>query len=140
MTLLKLGPTIITPEFTPKNWGYERTFDNNPGYCGKLLVFAAGKRCSVHMHKLKTETFLLYKGRMDIFYHDDAPALEALWKEKQDLALLYNVMERVQMTQGSVFKVPVGRVHQMVALEDSELFEFSTQHFESDSYRIVKGD
>jgi hypothetical protein len=31
-------------------------------------------------------------------------------------------------------------VHQMEALEDSELFEFSTQHFESDSYRLVKGD
>jgi hypothetical protein len=28
----------------------------------------------------------------------------------------------------------------MIALEDSELFEFSTQHFEDDSYRIIKGD
>jgi hypothetical protein len=28
----------------------------------------------------------------------------------------------------------------MEALEDSELYEFSTQHFESDSYRLVKGD
>jgi len=25
-------------------------------------------------------------------------------------------------------------------LEDSELFEFSTQHFDSDSHRIIKGD
>jgi len=30
--------------------------------------------------------------------------------------------------------------HQMLALEDSELFEFSTQHFEDDSYRIIRGD
>jgi len=28
----------------------------------------------------------------------------------------------------------------MEALEDSELFEFSTQHFDTDSYRLVKGD
>jgi hypothetical protein len=28
----------------------------------------------------------------------------------------------------------------MIALQDSELFEFSTQHFDSDSHRIVKGD
>jgi len=28
----------------------------------------------------------------------------------------------------------------MIALEDSELFEFSTQHFDEDSYRIIKGD
>jgi len=28
----------------------------------------------------------------------------------------------------------------MIAIEDTELFEFSTQHFDSDSYRIQKGD
>jgi len=28
----------------------------------------------------------------------------------------------------------------MVALEDTELFEFSTEHFDEDSYRIEKGD
>jgi len=28
----------------------------------------------------------------------------------------------------------------MIAIEDTELFEFSTQHFEKDSYRIEKGD
>jgi len=28
----------------------------------------------------------------------------------------------------------------MIALEDTELFEFSTQHFDEDSHRIKKGD
>jgi len=28
----------------------------------------------------------------------------------------------------------------MIALEDTELFEFSTQHFDSDSHKIEKGD
>jgi hypothetical protein len=28
----------------------------------------------------------------------------------------------------------------MLALEDTELFEFSTQHFDDDSYRIIPGD
>jgi hypothetical protein len=36
--------------------------------------------------------------------------------------------------------IPQGLRHQMIALEDSKLFEFSTTHYESDSYRIVKGD
>jgi len=36
--------------------------------------------------------------------------------------------------------VPIGLVHQMEALEDSELYEFSTQHFDSDSHRLIKGD
>ena len=28
----------------------------------------------------------------------------------------------------------------MVAQADSELFEFSTQHFDDDSYRVIVGD
>ena len=41
---------------------------------------------------------------------------------------------------GENFHVYTGLKHQMVALEDSELFEFSTQHLDSDSHRIMKGD
>ena len=41
---------------------------------------------------------------------------------------------------GDNFHVYRGLRHQMIALEDTELFEFSTQHFDSDSYRVVKGD
>jgi hypothetical protein len=33
-----------------------------------------------------------------------------------------------------------GLVHQMEAIEDAELYEFSTQHFDSDSYRLKPGD
>ena len=32
------------------------------------------------------------------------------------------------------------RDRQMEALEDAELFEFSTQHFDSDSHRLERGD
>lgn len=48
--------------------------------------------------------------------------------------------EEVILNPGDSFHVYVGLKHQMIALEDSELFEFSTQHFEDDSYRIEKGD
>jgi pyoverdine/dityrosine biosynthesis protein Dit1 len=44
------------------------------------------------------------------------------------------------LESGDNFHVYRGLRHQMIALEDSELFEFSTQHFDSDSYRVIKGD
>ena len=44
------------------------------------------------------------------------------------------------LNPGENFWVYRGLRHQMIALEDSELFEFSTQHFDSDSYRLEKGD
>ena len=41
---------------------------------------------------------------------------------------------------GDNFHVYRGLRHRMLAIEDTELFEFSTQHFDSDSYRVEKGD
>ena len=35
----------------PKGWGYEKWIVNTPEYCGKLLFFNEGKRCSWHYHK-----------------------------------------------------------------------------------------
>jgi quercetin dioxygenase-like cupin family protein len=48
--------------------------------------------------------------------------------------------KEIILEPGQNFYVYTGLRHQMIALEDSELFEFSTQHFDSDSYRILKGD
>ena len=47
---------------------------------------------------------------------------------------------QIILNAGDNFHIYRGLRHQMVALEDSELFEFSTQHFDSDSHRIIKGD
>jgi quercetin dioxygenase-like cupin family protein len=42
--------------------------------------------------------------------------------------------------QGDTVTIERGEPHQLEALEDSEIFEVSTQHFDDDSYRIYKGD
>lgn len=41
---------------------------------------------------------------------------------------------------GDVITNERGEPHQMEALEDSEIFEVSTKHYDNDSYRIYKGD
>ena len=51
-----------------------------------------------------------------------------------------NKAHELILEPGKNFHVYTGLCHQMIALEDSELFEFSTQHFDSDSHRIQKGD
>ncbi|BCU98886.1 MAG: hypothetical protein CM15mV24_1110 [Bellamyvirus sp.] len=55
----------MTPEIkhVPKGWGYEKWIVNTEEYCGKLLFFNEGKRCSWHYHKLKDETFYLQSGK-----------------------------------------------------------------------------
>jgi len=109
----------------PKGWGREIWIANNPLYCGKILEIAKGKRCSLHFHKLKTESFYLRAGRLRIRVKESAEAA---------------TIREFELLEGQCMDVPVGLVHQMEALEDSELYEFSTQHFDSDSHRVEKGD
>jgi len=106
-----------------KGWGYEVWIHNDEKYCGKLLVVFAGKKCSLHYHKIKHETFYLQNGRLDVY-----------------MKYLDGTEKRFIMEKGESVEVPIGTIHQFKAIEHSELFEFSTQHFDSDSHRIEKGD
>jgi quercetin dioxygenase-like cupin family protein len=108
-----------------KGWGYEKWIVNKPEYCGKLLFFNEGKRCSWHYHKLKDEVFYLQSGKVVLKYSTE-----------DDIEL----SKQIILSPGDSFHISVGLRHQMIALKDSELFEFSTEHFDSDSYRIIKGD
>jgi len=109
----------------PKGWGREVWIANGDLYCGKILEINKGKRCSLHFHKLKTESFYLRAGSLRVRIKE-SPHSE--------------VLEEFVMNAGECMDVPPGLVHQMEALEDAELYEFSTQHFDSDSHRIAKGD
>jgi len=104
-----------------KGWGSEIWIANGEKYCGKILKIDRGKSCSLHYHKLKTETFFLRAGRLRV------RLLESLGAEITEL----------DMNPGDCMDVHPGLLHQMEALEDAELFEFSTQHFDSDSHRIA---
>jgi mannose-6-phosphate isomerase-like protein (cupin superfamily) len=108
----------------PKGWGREVWIANNPLYCGKILEISKGKRCSLHFHKLKTESFFLRSGKLRVFI-----------KEAEDKPI-----EEFVLSPGDCMDINPGLIHQMLALEDSELFEFSTQHFDTDSHRLQKGD
>lgn len=113
--------------FVSKGWGYEDWIVNKSEYCGKLLFFKKGKRCSWHYHLLKDETFYVHKGRLEVTYGYD------------DDIFSINT-NKVVLGEGDTFHVPVKLRHQMKALLDTELFEFSTEHFDEDSYRIEKGN
>ena len=59
-----------------------------------------------------------------------------LYSDQDDI----NKAEKVILRPGDNFHVYTGLRHQMIALQDTELYEFSTQHFDDDSHRIIKGD
>jgi mannose-6-phosphate isomerase-like protein (cupin superfamily) len=107
-----------------KGWGHELWIVNKD-YCGKLLHFRRGKKCSWHYHIVKDEVFFLQSGRLLVRF---GPG--------DDLRSASSVL----LLPGMAFSVPPGLRHQMDAEEDSHLFEFSTHHEDEDSIRVVKGD
>ena len=107
-----------------KGWGEEVWLVNNNEYCGKILKFNSGARFSMHYHINKEETFFVSKGKLSLKSINLENA-EEFTKE---------------INAGDVVDIPRFAPHQLTALEDSEIIEFSTHHEDSDSYRIAKGD
>lgn len=107
-----------------KGWGHELIIHNDKNYCGKVLVFIKGCKFSMHYHLIKQETWYVNKGSF-IYRSIDTSIGE--------------VIESV-IGPGDVVTQYPGQPHQLEALEDGEIFEVSTQHFDKDSYRVWKGD
>lgn len=108
----------------PKGWGHEIIFENNELYCGKLLNFKKGCKFSMHYHMIKDETWYVNEGKF-IYRWIDIKTAE--------------LHERL-LTVGDTVRQYPGQPHQLEAITDGVVFEVSTEHFNSDSYRIWKGD
>ena len=109
---MSIEPVFSRLEAHPKGWGDELWITNNEKYCGKILRFNKGASFSMHYHIQKEETWCVIKGRLK---------LERLLEE------------------GDVVHLKPCTPHKLTALEDSTVFEVSTQHFSEDSYRVEKG-
>jgi mannose-6-phosphate isomerase-like protein (cupin superfamily) len=108
----------------PKGWGHEIIFENNELYCGKLLVFKKGAKFSMHYHMIKDETWYVQEG--EFIYR---------WINTETAEVIQEVL-----TVGDSVRQRPGQPHQLEALTDGTIYEVSTTHYDSDSYRVWKGD
>ena len=116
--------------FVNKRWGYEIWIENNSLYCGKHLHVVPNKWCSLHYHKNKKETFYVIGGELRLEYKDliDVPDLDD-WD---------NVCETKILTKGDSFTLEVGTLHNFTSNTSApcDFIEISTEHKDSDSYRL----
>jgi hypothetical protein len=130
-------------KYLQKGWGHEKEIVNYDKYCGKLLFFNEGKKCSFHYHKLKTETFLVNYGKIFFMsakledYSNNSEMQEIIQKQFKENKFNKYCQE---MTKGCIVHLDPFLIHCVYAVEPSEIIEFSTQHFDSDSIRLLKGD
>jgi mannose-6-phosphate isomerase-like protein (cupin superfamily) len=121
---MKLEPVFSKVQKHLKGWGEEVWITNNDLYCGKILKFNKGSEFSMHYHIKKEETWAVIEGTLLLKYYDLSDAGDKV----------------VELNEGDTVHLRPCIPHKLIALEDSKVFEVSTQHFEYDSYRIQKGD
>ena len=108
-----------TKDAGPRSWGQEKILSVIPETLSlKLLHIKAGSKGGLQYHRKKNECGYLLKGKLIIrFDIGDGKLQEKILKP------------------GSSFHFPPGAVHQEEALEDCEIIEASTPHF-NDRVRV----
>ena len=107
-----------------KGWGYEVIIVNNDLYCGKILHFHKGAKFSMHFHMKKMET-----------WHVTSGLFTFRWINTENADVIEETLK-----PGDTITNKIGEPHQIICLEEGDVFEVSTTHFDSDSYRVAKGD
>ena len=108
--------------FVPKSWGHE-VWIHNQEYCGKQLYIRENKWTSYHYHLNKDEVIYCASGEVGIYF------VERVENGPQ-------IVRQVFLREGDSIHVTPGTKHQIHAIKDSILYEFSTHHEDQDSHRI----
>ena len=99
-----------------KVWGTEDWIVNNELYCFKVLTISPGFQCSLHKHKVKDETFVVFSG-------------EVIFEQEACSEIL---------RPGYTRRIAPGTLHRFGSVDGAVIFEISTHHEDSDSYRVTE--
>jgi mannose-6-phosphate isomerase len=94
-----------------KPWGYEDIWAETDDYVGKIVFIKKGHRLSLQYHEVKDETMTLLSGVADL---EVGPTPDRL--------------ESVRLNRAEAMRLLPGVVHRLVAIEDCEVLEVSTNH------------
>jgi mannose-6-phosphate isomerase len=96
-----------------KPWGHEEIFAETDDYVGKILFIRQGEALSLQYHEVKVETLRVLEGTLDLVTGTDVARLETH-----------------RVGPETVFHIPPGTLHRMVAFTDCLLLEVSTNHLD----------
>ena len=122
-----------------KSWGHEEWLVNFNKYCAKLLFLKKNHFCSFHCHRLKTESFIVLDGKVQLIYCLNPRVSDS----EIDFTDYGNDTSSLEFPQSIIlhpkdrFHIEPGLWHRFIGLEDSLILEVSTQHFDEDSYRAL---
>lgn len=101
-----------------KHWGYELWLTNRPKYCAKILELKPGKKCSLHRHRDKEETFIVIEGALLL----------------QVGAVAYPDLR--YMSAGDSYDIAPKTYHRFSSRTGATILEISTHHSDEDVERL----
>lgn len=116
---MKYPPPTQTTTHT-KSWGHELWIHNGPLYTFKILNFLANTHGSLHYHLAKTETWFVESGQFLITTVNPKTGTHTFFPA----------------SHGSIIHLPAGTAHQVCCSHAGSVFEASTPHSNSDTFRI----
>jgi D-lyxose ketol-isomerase len=107
-----------------KEWGFEQVVCNELEYCAKFLHVKPGKKCSLHYHSIKKETFHLMSGSVEV---------ETRQKNVEGKMATFLVELPAHLKQITIMP---GTPHRFSSQEGAILLEISTHHDDADVVRL----
>jgi len=107
-----------------KGWGHEFIWATTDHYCGKMLHFNKGARCSMHFHAQKDETWYVLSGDFMVRWIDTDTA-----KQHEQV-----------LTRGDVWHNAPLVPHQLICYAAGTIIEVSTADSAEDNLRVLPGD
>ena len=96
-----------------RDWGEEHIIAQTPQYLGKLLFMRAGTRGGLQYHRQKDETEHLWSGIARLHFDPGGGILEVR-----------------EWAAGQAIRIRPGVVHQVEAITDCVILEWSTPHLD----------
>lgn len=128
--ILRTAPKMNLDNFktVDKVWGQEIWLVNNDRYCAKLLHINSGWQCSLHMHPIKKETFIVLDGGVGL-------EVGMGFDENGESPTYF---EKLQLVPGETYTLEPNTYHRFWSYTDTDavVLEISSTHDDTDVVRI----
>ncbi len=114
-----------------KHWGHELWIADGvrTPYALKRILFKAGNRTSLQVHKFKFETNYVLSGTGKLYRSKESFDIDTFLKNGMTITQVMEYessFDIIELTEGVSFDVQPGFVHRVVATTDLEFIEAST--------------
>ena len=123
-----------------KPWGHEFWIEDGSKtpYAVKRILFLAGNRTSLQVHKYKCETNVIISGTGKLYRSKTEFDIDSFLEKGMTIGQVNEyeeTFEVIELSPGVTFTITPGIVHRVVAVTDLEFIETSTTELD-DVYRL----